>query len=192
MSAHVPLATTRSATGIPTGRLAMWWVLASEIVIFGGLLSCYIMLRLNHQHWAEEAAHTNTLAGAFNTFVLLTSSLFAVLAHDAAERGDGRTAANRLWLTIAGGGIFMLVKAFEYTGEIRHGFTIYRDVFWAFYYTATGLHGLHVLAGMVCMAIVAAGARRGEHLHRVENVGIYWHFVDAVWIFLFPLLYIAK
>jgi heme/copper-type cytochrome/quinol oxidase subunit 3 len=115
-----------------------------------------------------------------------------VLAHDAAGRGRGRKAARFLMLTVAGGAVFMVVKAFEYAGELAHGFTPFRDVFWAYYYTATGLHGLHVLAGMVAMALVAAGARRGEHLHRVENVGIYWHFVDAVWIFLFPLLYIAK
>lgn len=192
MATHVPIATTRSTTGIPTARLAMWWVLASEIVIFGGLLASYVMLRLHHAHWAEEASHTSTLAGAFNTFVLLTSSLFAVLAHQAAEHGAGRVAARYLWLTIGGGAVFMVVKAFEYTSEIAHGFTMFRDVFWSFYYTATGLHGLHVLAGMVAMAIVAAGARRGHNLHRVELVGIYWHFVDVVWIFLFPLLYIAK
>lgn len=192
MAAHVPIATTRSATGIPTSRLAMWWVLASEIVIFGGLLASYLMLRLNHEHWAAEAANTSTLAGAFNTFVLLTSSLFAVLAHQAAERGDGRGAARYLWMTIGGGGVFMVVKAFEYTGKIAHGYTMFRDVFWAYYYTATGLHGLHVLAGMVAMGVVAVAAARGQNLHRVENVGIYWHFVDVVWIFLFPLLYIAK
>ncbi len=192
MDASIPVATTRSATGIPTGRLAMWWVLGSEIVIFGGLLACYVMLRLHHAHWADEAAHTNTLAGGFNTFVLLTSSLFAVLAHEAATRGNGRKASRLLWMTIAGGLVFMVVKGFEYTGEIREGFTPFHDVFWSYYYTATSLHGLHVLAGMVAMGIVAAGARRGRHLHRVENVGIYWHFVDAVWIFLFPLLYIAK
>jgi heme/copper-type cytochrome/quinol oxidase subunit 3 len=192
MDAHVPIATTRSATGIPTGRLAMWWLLGSEIVIFGGLLASYVMLRVQHEHWAEEAAHTATLAGALNTFVLLTSSLFAVLAHQAAEAHDGRRAFRYLWFTICGGAIFMVVKAFEYTHEITHGFTMFRDVFWAFYYTATGLHGTHVLAGMVAMALVAADARRGTNLHRVEYVGIYWHFVDVVWIFLFPLLYIAK
>jgi heme/copper-type cytochrome/quinol oxidase subunit 3 len=84
------------------------------------------------------------------------------------------------------------VKAFEYTSEIRHGFTLFRSVFWGFYFTATGLHGLHVLAGMAAIGLVAVAARRGEHLHRVELVGIYWHFVDVVWIFLFPLLYLAK
>jgi heme/copper-type cytochrome/quinol oxidase subunit 3 len=192
MATQVPIATMRAATGIPTGRLAMWWVLASEIVIFGGLLATYVMLRLHHEHWAEEAAHTSTLAGGFNTFVLLTSSLFAVLGHQAAANGDGPKAARYLWYTIGGGAVFMVVKAIEYTNEISHGYTIFRDVFWGYYYIATGLHGLHVLAGMVALAIVAAGARRNENLHRVELVGIYWHFVDIVWIFLFPLLYIAK
>ncbi len=190
--AHIPLAATRSVTGIPAGRLAMWWVLASEIVIFGGLLASYVMLRLQHPDWGDEASHTSTVAGAFNTFVLLTSSLFAVLGHRAAEHGDGPRAARFLWMTVGGGAVFMLVKAFEYTFEITHGFTLFRSVFWGFYFTATGLHGLHVLAGMVAMGLVAVGARRGECLHRVELVGIYWHFVDVVWIFLFPLLYLAK
>ena len=76
-----PLATLRSATGIPTGRLAVWWVLASEIVIFGGLLGSYLMFRLGHPEWADAAVHTNTWVGAFNTFVLLSSSFTAVLAH---------------------------------------------------------------------------------------------------------------
>src|SRR5262245_11798141 len=80
------IATTRSATGIPTGRLAVWWVLVSEIVIFGGVLVSYIMHRLGHPEWAEQASHTNVWAGAFNTLVLLTSSLSAVLAHQAAEQ----------------------------------------------------------------------------------------------------------
>ena len=90
-----PLATTRSVMNVPTGRLAVWWVIASEIVIFGGLLGSYIMMRLRHDAWADQAAITNTWAGAFNTLVLLTSSLSAVLAHQAAERGDGRSNAAR-------------------------------------------------------------------------------------------------
>lgn len=192
MSFPAPLATAREGSGIPTGRLAMWWVLASEIVIFGGLLMCYVILRLRNDYWGGEAAHTNTLAGGFNTFVLLTSSLFAVLAHQAAEKGHGFTAWRYLKLTIGGGLIFLCVKAYEYTHEISHGFTLFRDVFWSFYYVATGLHGLHVIAGMIAMYIVGQQAKRGQNLHRVELVGIYWHFVDAVWIFLFPLLYIAK
>ena len=98
MSAR-PIATTRSAAGIPTQRLAVWWLIASEIVIFGGVLGSYIMHRLAHGIWADYAANTNPWIGAFNTFVLLTSSLSAVLAHQAAEepvRGHGEHAALHL------------------------------------------------------------------------------------------------
>jgi heme/copper-type cytochrome/quinol oxidase subunit 3 len=177
---------------MPTGRLAVWWVIASEIVIFGGILASYIMHRLAHDAFAQQAAHTNTAIGAFNTFVLLTSSLFAVLGHKAAEEGDGKKAAKMLLWTMAGGVTFLVVKAFEWTDEITHGFTITSSTFWSFYYTAAGLHAAHVLAGVVIMGFVGWAAWRGQELHRVELIGIYWHFVDVVWIFLFPLLYIAK
>ncbi len=187
-----PIATDRSATGMPTGRLATWWVIASEIVIFGGLIVSYLCFRFHHPHWADEAAHTNTVAGAINTLVLLTSSLCIVLAHQAAGRKQTEKACKFIWLTILGGAVFMCVKAFEYTTEISHGFTIGRDLFWSFYYAATGLHGLHVLIGMIAMGIIARDVKRGRNLQRVEYIGLYWHFVDIVWIFLFPLLYIAK
>jgi heme/copper-type cytochrome/quinol oxidase subunit 3 len=192
MAFQPPLATSRSATGIPSGRLAIWWALASEIVIFGGLIVSYLLFRLHHADWADQASHTSTPAGALNTFVLLTSSLFVVLAHQAVEQGNREKAFKFLWFTIAMGGVFMAVKAYEYTTEISHGYTITKSVFWSFYYTATGLHGVHVLAGMVIMAIISIGVKKGKNLQRVEYIGIYWHFVDIVWIFLFPLLYIAK
>jgi heme/copper-type cytochrome/quinol oxidase subunit 3 len=188
----IPVATTRSATGMPTGRLAIWWLIASEIVIFGGLLASYIMHRLAHDAWSEQAAHTNTWIGAFNALVLLSSSLSAVLGHKAADEGDGKKAAKMLYLTMLGGVIFLVVKAFEWTSEIQHGYTITSNTFWSFYYSAAGLHALHVLAGVIVMGIVAAAAMKNEELHRVELIGLYWHFVDIVWIFLFPLLYIAK
>lgn len=187
-----PIATTRSASGLPTGRLAIWWLLASEIVIFGGLLASYLMHRLGHPEWADYASHTNTWIGAFNTFVLLTSSLSAVLAHQAAEQGNGAKAAKLLYATCAGGLVFLIVKSIEWTIEISAGYTITANGFWQFYYTAAGLHASHVIAGMIAMLFVAADAAKGKELHRVELVGIYWHFVDVVWIFLFPLLYIAK
>ena len=187
-----PIATTRSAAGLPTGLLAVWWVLASEIVIFGGLLGSYVMYRLAHDAWAAQAAATNIWIGAFNTFVLLTSSLTAVLAHQAAEQGDGKLAARRLYYTCIGALTFICVKAAEWTMEIRAGETISSNTFWSFYYTAAGLHALHVIAGAILMLFVAAEAKKNRELHRVELIGIYWHFVDIVWIFLFPLLYIAK
>lgn len=187
-----PIATTRSSAGMPTGLLAVWWVIASEIVIFGGLLGSYIMYRLAHEDWSEQAAHTNMWIGAFNTLVLLTSSLAAVLAHRAAEAGDGKKAHRLLWYTFAGGATFLCVKAAEWTMEISAGYTLTSSTFWSFYYTAAGLHALHVLAGIIIIAIVARSALRNLELHRVELIGVYWHFVDVVWIFLFPLLYIAK
>ena len=191
MSAHT-IATTRSAMGMPTGLLAIWWVLVSEIVIFGGVLVSYIMHRLGHPEWGDQAAHTNMWLGAFNTLVLLSSSLSAVLAHQAAEQGNGARAGKLLLATTCGGATFLIVKAFEWTSEITHGFTIQSGGFWGYYYTAAGIHATHVLAGMIIMLFIAADAMKNRALHRVDLVGIYWHFVDIVWIFLFPLLYIAK
>ncbi len=187
-----PIATTRSATGISTGKLAVWWLIASEIVIFGGVLGSYLMHRIGHPEWASQAAHTNTVFGAVNTFVLLTSSLFAVMAHQAADQKDGKKAAKFLYLTTLGAVIFLIIKSVEWTGEIQHGFTITSHTFWSFYYTAAGIHGVHVIVGAIIMLVIASDAKKGVDLQRVEAVGLYWHFVDIVWIFLFPLLYIAK
>lgn len=189
-----PIATTRSVTGIPTGRLAVWWVIASEIVIFGGLLASYLMHRLGHPEFgtAEYAGATATYIGAFNTLVLLSSSYSAVKAHQAAEAGNGPLAAQRLWYTFLGGAVFLCVKAYEWTTEISHGYTITKNAFWSFYYVAAGIHASHVVAGMVIMAILSFDVKKNKELQRVELIGNYWHFVDLIWIFLFPLLYIAK
>lgn len=192
MAAFKPIATTRSATGVLTSKLAVWWLLASEIVIFGGVLCSYLMHRMAHPEWAEYASHTNEWIGLTNTFVLLSSSLTAVLAHNAAERKDGALAARWLMATVGGACLFLVIKSFEWYTEISHGYTITANGFWSFYYTAAGIHASHVIAGAVLMVWVANTARKNEELHRVENVGLYWHFVDIVWIFLFPLLYIAK
>ena len=107
-------------------------------------------------------------------------------------RGPDRAISKLLGLTIIGALTFLVIKSIEWTNEILHGYTITANTFWSFYYTAAGLHGLHVIAGAIIMGVVAVDAYRGRELHRVELIGIYWHFVDVVWIFLFPLLYIAK
>ncbi|MEW6281215.1 MAG: cytochrome c oxidase subunit 3 [Candidatus Eremiobacterota bacterium] len=177
---------------VPAGRLAMWWLIASEIAIFGGLIACYLLYRMRHPEWAELASHTSTPLGALNTLVLLSSSLTAVLAHQAATRHKLGKVTRYLSLTLLGGLTFLLVKAVEYSTEIHHGYTITSGLFWSFYYSLTGLHALHVVAGMTAIFVVMQAARKGLHLHRVEMVGLYWHFVDLVWIFLFPLLYVAR
>lgn len=191
MSAR-PIANTRTAAGLTTGKLAIWWLLASEIVIFGGVLAAYLMHRIGHPEWEHYAVHTNIYFGTTNTFVLLTSSLTAVLAHHAAEQGNGKLAAKRLGYTICGALVFLMIKSCEWYLEISHGYTITANGFWSFYYTAAGIHASHVIFGGLVMAWVASHAYQGKNLHRVELVGLYWHFVDIVWIFLFPLLYIAK
>ena len=192
MSTHGPIATHRRATGIPTGRLAVWWLLASEIFIFGGLVTCFLLFKLNGTPGFEDAALTSVTAGAINTFVLLTSSLSIVLAHAAIEKGDTVKSFRYIWYTIGGGLIFLGIKTYEYTGKIVDGHVITENLFWSFYYTMTGLHALHVIGGMVIMALISFDIRKGYNFQRVELIGIYWHFVDLVWIFLFPLLYIAN
>ena len=192
MSMKGPIATHRSATGIPTGRLAIWWLLASEVFIFGGLIACFVLFKLNGTPGFEDASLTSVTAGAINTFVLLTSSLSVVLAHAAIEKGDREKSFKYIWYTIGFGFVFLIIKTYEYTGKIIHGHTITDNLFWSFYYTMTGLHALHVIGGMVIMALISFDIRKGYNFQRVELIGIYWHFVDLVWIFLFPLFYIAN
>jgi heme/copper-type cytochrome/quinol oxidase subunit 3 len=97
-----------------------------------------------------------------------------------------------LWATVGAGALFLVVKAYEYTHELTAGMLPSRSLFWAFYFLLTGLHALHVTGGMVALGLVARGASQRRHLGRVELVAIYWHFVDVVWIFLFPLLYLSS
>ncbi len=179
-------------TGLPHGRMAIWWFLGSEIAIFGGLVTTFILCRLNHPEWIEQASHMVQWAGALNTFVLLTSSYVVVQAHIAAHNGEHRKAGNMLFITVGFGVIFLLVKAYEYSHEFAGGFTPVTDVYWAFYFLMTGLHALHVIAGMVALTVVGLGLKKGLHPQRTEYVGMYWHLVDIVWIFLFPLLYLTN
>ncbi len=178
--------------GIAAGKVGVWWFLASEIMVFGGLITSYIVFRLGGPGWAEAAHHLSVPLASLNTLVLLTSSYTVVQAFVAGERGDARALRLYLGLTILGGLIFLGIKAVEYTTEIRAGFTPAAGIFWSFYYTMTGLHALHVLGGVVVNGVVLATEGVGvKHPHRVELAGLYWHFVDVVWIFLFPLLYLV-
>ncbi len=154
-------ATTYVTSAIPNGKLAMWWFLASEIITFGGLISCYIVFRMANPHWAEEAEHLSVAIVTFNTLVLLSSSLTMVLAFAAVEREDDRGTRTWLLLTVVGGLGFLLVKAFEWHLEIGAGRVPAASGFWAFYFTMTGLHGLHVLGGVVANAALWIAARRG-------------------------------
>lgn len=178
------------------GRMAIWWFLASEIMVFGGLIGSYLLYRwASGGAWSEMGHHINSTIGAINTFVLLTSSLTMVLAHAAIEDENRSRAKLFLGLTVLLGLLFMCFKAFEYSGEITKGYTPLANTFWAFYYTMTGLHGLHVFVGIIANFVLWVMAVRGNLWpnvqQRVEYSGLYWHFVDVVWIFLFPLLYLS-
>jgi heme/copper-type cytochrome/quinol oxidase subunit 3 len=178
---------------LPAGKLGVWWFLASEITTFGGLIASYIVVRLGSEGWSEAAAHLSLLFPLVNTIILLTSSMTMVMAHAAVEAKDEQKLRSFLALTILLGVAFLGVKAMEYTREISHGFTPGAGLFWSFYYGMTGLHALHVLGGIVVNLILFLTVPGGgeEPKRRVEFAGLYWHFVDVVWIFLFPLLYLT-
>jgi heme/copper-type cytochrome/quinol oxidase subunit 3 len=189
---------------IPQGRLAMWILIAGELIIFGGLIACYLLYRLRYPaEWGAMAAHTSTPLGALNTMVLLTSSFTVVKAHECANKRDRGKLLLWMLSTISLGLVFLVVKGIEYSTEISHGFTFTSpalvaegnhigSLFWTFYYIMTGLHATHVIVGMLILYIVTAGAMKGENYHRIELGGLYWHMVDIIWIFLFPLLYLAQ
>ena len=183
-----------TSTGIPTGKIGVWWFLASEITVFGGLIASYIVVRLGSGGWSEAAAHVNFPLGLVNTFVLLTSSMTMVLAFAAVEQKNPKRLQANLLLTVLLGLTFLVIKGFEYAGEIAYGFIPGAGIFWSFYYAMTGLHALHVLAGIVVNLVLLIAALRDTlrpNEHRVELAGLYWHFVDIVWIFLFPLPYLT-
>jgi heme/copper-type cytochrome/quinol oxidase subunit 3 len=178
--------------GLTGAKIAVWWFLASEIMVFGGLIASYIVFRLGTPTWLDASHHLSMTFAAVNTVVLLTSSYTIVRAFLAAERGDAVGLRVNLGLTVLGGLIFLGVKAAEYATEIGAGFTPGAGIFWSFYYTMTGLHAVHVLGGVVVNAVVLVGAAAAlKRPERVEMAGLYWHFVDIVWIFLFPLLYLS-
>jgi heme/copper-type cytochrome/quinol oxidase subunit 3 len=182
-------------SGIPTGKVGMWWFLASEIMVFGGLIACYILLRLASAGWAETAAHVSLPIASINTLVLLTSSLTMVLAFAAVENRDHKGVRIFLLATVLLGLAFLGIKGYEYSTEVAKGFTPRTGLFWSFYYAMTGLHALHVLGGITVnflLLLKALGGGLWPHVqHRVELAGLYWHFVDIVWIFLFPLIYMT-
>lgn len=191
--AHVATGEIHDASGISSGKLGMWWFLASEIVTFGGLIGSFIVFRIANPQWIQDAHHLSVPIATFNTLVLLTSSLTIVLAFAAVDRGNQRTASTWLLFTVIGGLVFLCVKGYEWSIEINHGRVLGTNVFWSFYFTMTGLHGLHVLGGVIVNAalwIVALRGRLEPIAPRIEYAGLYWHFVDIVWIFLFPLLYL--
>ncbi len=188
-------------------RLGMWLFLATEVLLFAALFTGYTLYRyLFSEGFARASELMDTSLGAANTVVLITSSLTVALAIHQARQGKGRAAALLLLVTLAFGATFMVIKYFEYSHHFHEGqlpgrFYSYPGLrgpgvtmFFTLYFLMTGLHGLHVLVGMSVLAFLAVRAWRGAYSAAwytpIELGGLYWHLVDLIWIFLFPLLYL--
>ncbi|MFO0984806.1 MAG: cytochrome c oxidase subunit 3 family protein [Planctomycetota bacterium] len=186
--------------------LGMWAFLVTEIMFFGGLFTGYAVYRHSYpQAWAQGSHHLSILWGGFNTAVLLGSSLTMALAVRSAQVNQQRDIVRYLLATIGLGVVFLGVKAIEYAEKFAHHlvpglhFHAPQDapqmqLFFSFYFAMTGVHALHMVIGIGILATLLWMARRGrfsaEHHPWLELSGLYWHLVDIVWIFLFPLLYL--
>lgn len=194
-------------TGVSNDKLGMWIFLASEVIFFAALISAAVALRLREPElWTEHlaAAFPDPRLATINTFILIMSSVFVVSAIDAIQRGKDGMMKLWLWATLIGGGIFLYVQTLEWA-ELSHGLHEHlhlavgfegakESMFAAAFYTLTGFHGAHVLIGVLLLIWVLIRAYRGDftaHKYNgLEMWGLYWHFVDLVWIILFTVLYL--
>jgi cytochrome c oxidase subunit 3 len=187
--------------------LGMWVFLVTEVMFFGGLFLAYIVYRTMYpEAWVAGSNHLNVPLGALNTAVLICSSLTMALAVRSAQVGSKRGQLVNLTLTILLGSTFLVVKYFEYAEKFEHHlvpgphfdmtlpYASQQQIFFALYFIMTGIHAAHMVVGIGLMAVILAMAARNrfspEYYGPVEVSGLYWHFVDIVWIFLFPLLYL--
>ncbi len=189
-------------------KFGMWLFLAQEVLFFSGLFMAYVAFRWMYpETWLAGADQLNKVMGGINTVVLITSSFTMALAVRAAQTKNPKALKINLALTILFACVFMVVKYFEYTHKFHLGIfpaghyaytgsTGLMPVFFAIYYCLTGLHGIHVVIGIGVLLWLLVLAQRGRFMDGnyvfLENVGLYWHLVDLVWIFLFPLLYLVK
>ena len=188
--------------------LGMWLFLATEVMFFGGLFMAYLLYRVWYpEAWAEGSLELDILLGGVNTAVLIGSSLTMALAVRSAQTGAPRATVTWLMLTMALGLTFLVIKFFEYKHkwELNHipGWNFefegplapQVEIFLSLYFAMTGLHALHMVIGFGLLSVIAWMAYRRRFSPQwytpVEMSGLYWHFVDIVWIFLFPLLYLV-
>jgi len=185
---------TRPDTGLTNGKLGIWLFLASEVMLFGALFSTYIILRTGAPVWPH--GELSIPLGAINTVILISSSVTMVMAWASLKLNDWAKHRLYLILTFVLAAVFLVNKYFEYSEHLTHGEGPWHSTFLAIYFTLTGLHGLHIVGGMIVMAyFIGPGAKLWKRnpeqfANRIEYTGLYWHFVDLVWIFLFPVLYL--
>ena len=186
----------RPDTGLNNVKLGIWLFLASEVMLFGGLFSTYVILRVGGVDWPLGAEYVNIPIGAFNTAVLIGSSVTMVMCFASLKLGDFAKYKTYMGATILLALTFLLVKAFEYYEKVSHDHLPAHNTFLAIYWTMTALHGLHIVGGVIVNGYFWGPGSKLWHRkremfeNRVEAAGLYWHFVDLVWIFLFPVLYL--
>lgn len=186
----------RRDTGLTNGKIGIWLFLASEVMLFGALFASYILIRTGAQSWPRGDTLLNVPMATVNTIVLISSSVTMVMAWASLMRHRFDTFRLYMGATILFGLVFLVIKYFEYSHHIHEGMLPRTNNFLATYFTLTGLHGLHVIGGMAVNAYLwVSGAKLWKtnpvwFTNRVEYSGLFWHFVDLVWIFLFPTLYL--
>jgi cytochrome c oxidase subunit III len=192
---------------VTASTLGMWTFLATEILFFGALFLSYVIYRHTYPAaFAEAGRHTKIIHGTINTALLLTSSLTMSLAIHAAQKGQNRPLVRLLLLTLFLGCCFLAVKGLEYKSDIdehlvpgarfAHGIPVQGQIFWFLYWLMTGVHSLHLIAGIGLLAVIAWLASRQRFSERYHNPvvisGLYWHFVDVIWVWLYALFYLIN
>ena len=186
----------RADTGLYNGKMGVWLFLASEIMLFGALFSSYVLLRIGSSEWPVGSEILNVPLATLNTAVLITSSVTMVMSWASLMMQNFGKFRLYLGATILLAFVFLVVKYFEYSAKFEHHLYPSSSTFLAIYYTLTGLHGLHVVGGIVVnLYLWGPGSKLWrshpkQFINRIEVSGLYWHFVDLVWIFLFPVLYL--
>lgn len=197
MSVHIPyIDEPNPVTGVTNAKLGVWLFLASEVMLFGALFSALITLRLGVNDWPHGYDVLNVPLATLNTVVLIFSSVTVVMSWAALKLNNLKQFKTYMGLTILMSFVFLVIKGFEYGAKFSHGISPATSNFYAIYFVITGLHGLHIIGGIIVNAyLLGPGSKMfatepERFTGRIECAGLYWHFVDLVWIFLFPILYL--
>jgi cytochrome c oxidase subunit III len=188
-----------------SSKMGMWLFLFTELLLFGGLFLVYMVYRfVYHEAFLQASYDLNVWFGGVNTVVLLTSSMTVAMSITAMQKGNARLSKNLIWLTIIAAGIFLVIKSVEWSAKFEHGLfpgmAHYSELpngerlFFFLYFFMTGLHALHVIIGAILLlfvirAIEKEKVRKDKYMF-LENGGLYWHLIDLIWIYLFPLFYL--
>ncbi len=183
-------------TGLYNGKVGIWLFLASEVMLFGALFTSYILLRTGAPTWPHGWEELNIPLATINTVVLITSSVTMVMSWASLMMNDFKKYKMYMGVTVLMGLVFLVIKSFEYAAKFEHHHYPSTNNFFGTYFTLTGLHGIHVIGGIIVNAYFwGPGSKMWRtdpqrFINRIEIAGLYWHFVDLVWIFLFPALYL--